>query len=343
MAFNELNQEWQKEFTEIPVPTAKLDQALATALQATEVPTKTTRFAKFKGFLRKPSRRPLLVAAALLVISIGGYALLNRQGHDTQTNNAALPHMEEKSQLDDSQMQGAAPTAEGNESAAPVETTEKISYHYQVQQETTDLDQALKKIKGLLAEEKGFIQDSSVISFNEEDLRQADLTIRLPEAAKETFLEQLDKIAKITGQQQTSLNETDSYRDNDSRLKALAAEETALLGLLEKSEEMSDMLKIQERLSTIRSEKESLTLQQKNIDKDVSYATFSLSIHEISPQKEKAASPKLGTRIKNNWQRQLDFWQEAIKGLAVFLASNILYILLLLVAGLLIYRWRKKQ
>lgn len=343
MAFNELNQEWQKEFNEIPVPTAKLDQALATALQATEAPTKTPRFSKFKELLRKPSRRPLLVAAALLVLSIGGYALLNRDGYDTQTNNAALPRMEEKSQLDDGQMQGAAPTAEGNESAAPAEATEKISYHYQVQQETTDLDQALTKIKGLLAEEKGFIQDSSVISFNEEDLRQADLTIRLPEAAKETFLEELDKIAKITGQQQTALNETDSYRDNDSRLKALDAEETALLGLLEKSEEMSDMLKIQERLSTIRSEKESLTLQQKTIDKDVNYATFSLSIQEISPQKEKAASPKLGTRIKNNWQRQLDFWQEAVKGLVVFLASNILYLLLLLVAGLLIYRWRKKS
>ncbi|MDH6365652.1 hypothetical protein M2139_002659 [Enterococcus sp. PF1-24] len=126
-----------------------------------------------------------------------------------------------------------------------------------------------------------------------------------------------------------------TYTDNESRIKALATEETALLELLQKSDKMEDMLKIQERLSIIRAEREQLVGLNQKIDNQVDYVAVEVTIDEVDDVLKNQASASLIKRIQANLTKQGQFWQEKAADLFVFLVSNDIYLLLLILAVLL--------
>jgi len=102
------------------------------------------------------------------------------------------------------------------------------------------------------------------------------------------------------------------------------------------------MLKIQERLTTIRSEREALVRSNKGIDNKVDYLTINLTLNEADKVEKKQESPSLVERIQGNLEQQKKFWQNLGENLIVFLASNILYFVLI-IAGLLGLRYYYKK
>lgn len=339
MSFDKLNNDWQQEFQEIPVPVAKMDELLAAAMTETApAPTKSTT--KVRRWTQRKYVKPLLTAAALLLVAVsaGKIYLDNRNGFVADQPLGGV--LSEEKAADQETAQETAPESPATDTTSQ----EKISYIYHLNQETTDFDQSLAAVNALITKHKGYIDGSNVTRDGETSQQQAAFTLRIPETEKTAFLNELRKLAPVVSEQQESTNLTKSYQDNDSRLKALAAEETALLTMLEKADKMEDMLKIQARLTDIRSEKESLTSQQKQIDEDVTYSTIYLDLQEISQTKADSASPQAGTRIKNNWHKQVAFWQQLITSIGVFIASNFIYLIVAAVLGFIAWRkWQKAK
>ena len=81
----------------------------------------------------------------------------------------------------------------------------------------------------------------------------------------------------------------------ESRMLALRTEQTRLLELLAKAENMTDLLKIEERLTEVRYQLESITSKLRAMDNLVEYATVELDLQQVEVYTE--------TEKQTVWQR----------------------------------------
>ncbi|MFD2388327.1 DUF4349 domain-containing protein [Enterococcus rivorum] len=100
---------------------------------------------------------------------------------------------------------------------------------------------------------------------------------------------------------------------------------------------------MQERLATIREERENLTRMNQGIDNQVEYITFELTVEEKKSSEKEKKNSSVFTLIQKNWNNQKSFWSEAGKKFLVFIASNFAYLILLFIGGIIFYSKRKKN
>jgi len=99
---------------------------------------------------------------------------------------------------------------------------------------------------------------SSRISGEEND-RRGWISIRVPDGKFEQALAELrDLSVRVESESTDSQDVTEEYVDLQSRLKNAQATENQYLALLQKAENVEDILRIYERLSQVRSEIEQL-------------------------------------------------------------------------------------
>jgi hypothetical protein len=270
---------------------------------------------------------------------------------DLATQNAAptgegMVEMEEApSAAETESAMKKADSDEGANEKTATAVSDKTARFYEYSKQTTDFSGDIEKLEKLIDESGSYIETSNRSSWSG-DLQSAYYKIRIPEqgnGSKDT-LKKLSEIGDTIDENVRTENYSSTYIDNESRIKALETEETALLGMLEKSDKLKDMLEIQERLSTVRAERETLVRANKGIDNQVDYVTVELSIDEVNKVEKKQESPSLATRISGNLEKQKLFWKEKAENVIVFTASNSIYFLIGLVVILIVaYRIRKKS
>lgn len=359
-----LNQEWQQQWESIEVPEQKLTQMIEETMAE---PKKLTLSEKIKAAVHtsksvktKFRRRTWYVLAAGAVALLAGTGMYWSQretmkySSDSASLNAAptgagMIEMEEapsnaKTEADTESATQAAGAGEAEKAEASI-VSEKTARFYNYSKQTTDFSGDIEKLEKLIDESGSYIETSNRSNWSG-DLQSAYYKIRIPEKegnSKDT-LEKLRKIGDTIDETVRTENYSAAYTDNESRIKALETEETALLGMLEKSDKLEDMLKIQERLSTVRAERENLVRANKVIDNQVDYVTVEVSIDEVNKVEKKQESPSLTTRISGNLEKQKLFWQEKGENLIVFVASNVFYFLAgLVIVLVVVYKIKKRR
>lgn len=349
-----LNQEWTQEWQDIEVPIAKVNQRIEQGL--------ATDASKYKSFRERTSgirswikghqlaTGVITYAALMLVVMLAVNNLGTRLTSDqavnmdftTEEQAPGVSAYKDGIQEDKAESEATPGTTAGSETSL---NSGKMVQFYTFTKTTTNFSRDQEQIQAMLQEAGGYMETANVSEHNGGGtLRTGDYAMRVPIAAKEAFLKQLGEIGETVDEQITTENHSLIYSDNESRIEALETEEAALLGLLEKSEKMEDMLKIQERLATIRSERKSLVRTNQLIDNQVEYTSINLTLREISKSEKNQQSDSVATRIQNNWQQQLVFWQTFFKNVGVWLGSNLIYLLLSLVgSGLIFWFYRRKR
>jgi hypothetical protein len=133
---------------------------------------------------------------------------------------------------------------------------------------------------GELATRLGGYVVSSSFSGKDEELK-GSIAIRVPDDKFEQALSELRKMAvKVESESSYSQDVTEEYIDLSARLKNAEATETQYLVLLAKAVTVEDILKVQERLSQVRSEIEQIKgrLQYLERQTDMSLITVFLSL-----------------------------------------------------------------
>lgn len=186
--------------------------------------------------------------------------------------------------------------------------TEKIIYTGYAEIETIDFDESVKHVYTMVERYNGFIQSSYVTGsdystkyYGRDSFRRAHFTIRIPKEKYTAMTDGLSELGNVTYSSNEAQNITSYYTDTESRLKAYRTEEGRLLEILEKADTVADMITIEDRLSTVRYNIESLTSQLKNWDSQVNYSTVELELREV---KELSEEPIL----------KESFWQEIKRG-----------------------------
>lgn len=128
--------------------------------------------------------------------------------------------------------------------------------------------------------------------------RNADMTIRIPKNELDAFLETVSGVSNVIRRSDTVEDVTLTYVDLESHRDALRTEQERLLELLEQAESLEDIITIEERLSNVRYQLESMESQLRTFDNQVDYSTVYLDIEEVeiyTPVEEESAWEQIST------------------------------------------------
>lgn len=275
----------------------------------------------------------LTVAALLFGCGAKSEAMMDMGNADNSFNGDKTP-----------ELSGSADT-----STVPDADGQKLVRKLRISAETEDLDALLTAIDEKITELSGYIEARDIHNGSQYSgyrYRSASMTVRIPVDNMASFVSHVQDHTNITTSSETVENITLTYVATQSRITALETEQTRLLELLAQAENMEDLLKIEERLTQVRTELEKVTSQLRLYDNMVDYATITLDIDEVGEYTPVEDAPE------TVWQRIGRGFVKSLKGLGSFftelfvflvVASPYLLFIGLVILGIIFLCKRKKK
>lgn len=231
----------------------------------------------------------------------------------------------------------------------PVEQQDKLVYTADVYIETKNYADTYSTIKSLINSYNGIIQHESVsdrdYGWYEDDniptaSMRAEFTCRIPSNKYKEFINEfsiLDENNKVTNLSSTVVNINQEYYDTKNREQALQIQYDRLLEMLAQTQSVSEMLEIEERLSDVDYQLNSIRNKLLSMDTDVAYSTIQISIEEVtiwSRDKEDSFFTKIG----NIFVEAFDYGKELLEELIYTLVMFVPTLLFIIIPSLFILK-----
>lgn len=214
---------------------------------------------------------------------------------------------------------------------------DKIIYSGEAQIETLNFDESIAGLMEMLEQYGGWIESSSLsganyysISRGNSGNRSAYYTLRIPSDKFETMMTSLSQLGNVPYTHTYSENVTAQYYDTQARLTAYETQEARLLEMMEKAETVSDVITIEEKLTELRYQIESLQSTLNNWDRQVNYSSLYVTVDEVgeyTPQPQQSYLQELWQALTGAFKDLGRFF----KNFLVFLVSAIPTIIVLVV------------
>lgn len=202
--------------------------------------------------------------------------------------------------------------------SAPV-TDRKLIYRATVHAETKEFDQSKEQLDALIQKYNGYVETSSLSGSafgHEKGTRWLEYTLRVPAESLFAFLEDFEQAARVLSTDTDMDDVTTAYVDTEARLNALRHEEERLLALLDQAANLTEVLEIEDRLSKVRYEIESMTAQLKVYDNEVAYSTVTIYLNDVT---DYSVQVSFGSRsfdaFVGGWNGFVDAMQSLVIGL----------------------------
>lgn len=226
------------------------------------------------------------LAAAVVAGSLAGCgqkASMQKERYESVNN--AVYEMEETGAYDSAPMALSANqrSAAAGSASQPLPQNRKWVITMNLTAETGDLDAALDAVLAKVSQMEGYVESQSVSggSAGSGRHRFANLTLRIPAAVVDGFVEEVAGLTNLVSSSRNVQDITLTYSDTAGRVTALETEQARLLELMEQAENMSDLLEIEARLTEVRYQLENYASTLRLYDNQVDYATVSLYISEV--------------------------------------------------------------
>ena len=241
-----------------------------------------------------------LISLTLAVMMV--LALLSGCGASSKTE-AAMPR--EEAAAEDMYVESSAlmengvtmDSASQSGSSTP-DTDQKLIKTVRMDVETEDMEALLPQISERISALGGYVEEQQLYNgniYSSYRSRSANLKVRIPAAELGSFVENIKGVSNVVSYNESTENVTLTYVATESRMKALETEQERLLELMDKAENLSDLLEIEARLTDVRYELENVTSQLRVLSNRVDYATVHLSITQVRVYTE--------TEPQTVWQR----------------------------------------
>lgn len=229
------------------------------------------------------------VLSGILAVSIFGCGSKSMVATESAMENAAYDDMAYDSGYDTTESAsaeeagGGAVTSE-NGIEEVQETDRKLIRNVNLSLQTKEFDTVLENMSQKVKDLGGYIQDFSVwgSSSDYSSSRSASYTLRIPSDKLDEFIDVVETLGNVTYKNESVDDVTLRYVDVDSHKKALETEQERLLALLEKAENVEDIINIENRLSDVRYELENYESQIRLLDNQIDYSTVYVDISEVS-------------------------------------------------------------
>lgn len=214
-------------------------------------------------------------------------------------------------------------------STAYGQTGQKLIRTKTINAETTEFDAALNVINAKVSELSGYIQSSSVSGTGKGyNMRSVNMTIRIPGENMDLFVQSVEGNVSILSSTESARDVTLSYVDMESHVKALRTEQEALMTLLQKAEELDDIIRIQSQLTQVRYEIESYESSLRTLDNQVNYSTVELTIREVVEETPILENRTFGEEVLNGLSRNLHGIGRWFRDMALWFLTSLPYLVI---------------
>lgn len=191
--------------------------------------------------------------------------------------------------------------------------------------ETLDFDELIANLNKNVAEYGGYIQNSS-INTNRYETRNYDATIRIPADKYEEFLNKTKEVGNVTWYSESIDDITDTYIDLQARLNSLKTEESKVLEFYDKAENLDELMSVENRLTDIRYEIDSIETRIKNYDLLINYSTLNISVYETKAYTK--TNDNFVSRLSLSFRNGFTNFVNSIENFALDIVYNIWSIVL---------------
>ena len=264
-------------------------------------------------------------------------------------SSAVLDKLTDGYYADSDMSYGAGGQTTGSVQGSAGVTAQKLIRTMNLEVETDDLNALLGPLEGKIKAMGGYIESRNVRNGSSNISRRyryANLTIRVPVDRLDEMTEHIQGQTNVVSINESAEDITLTYVATQSRVKALEVEQERLLELLAKANNMSDLLQIEERLTSVRTELEKVASQLRLYDNLVDYGTLHLSITEVQEftvVEEKTVWQKIGSGLSDNWKTLC----QGAEDVFVFLVTSLPFLIPLALAGgvtvLVVYLANRKK
>jgi len=302
-----------------------------------------------------PNLVPMLLAASLLLGGCGGgraaettsaqFSVSNEAGiagigidavAETAAETAAAAYDSGGGRLEyneasfdmEAPMEAPGGLADSSSITQPAIAGRKLIRNVSMSVETDAFDDLLRQLQAKVTELSGYIEFSDVSgsSMSWDSLpgrRYASITARIPSDKLNQFIETVEANGNVTNKSESTKDVTLQYSDLESRKKTLSVEQDRIWALLEKADTLEAVIVLEERLSEIRYELESMESQLKLFDNQVEYSTIDVSICEVTPRNFTPTTPEtVGQRIRKGFSKNVTAVCDTITDLFVSIISG---------------------
>lgn len=232
--------------------------------------------------------------------------------------------------------------------APEVQSNRKLITTMNLDVETTEFDELMLNVEKKVAQAGGYIENSSQWNgyyYSDEDQsRNASLTIRVPADNLDSFVEMLDQNSNITNKSKSVEDVTLSYVDLESHKNALKAEEQRILELLDQAETLEEILQIEEKLTDVRYRLDSMESQLRTYDNQINYSTLYLNISEVqrvTPAAPESTWDAIKTGFSENMYRVGNGLRNFGIGFVVSLPFIVVFVIALVIFVLIVFLFIK--
>lgn len=196
-------------------------------------------------------------------------------------------------------------------------TEKKIAYSYSLTIDTDSYEKSVDQIHDDVEAVGGYIAYESNSSYSDDKIDHLEVCI--PADKADDWVDNAEKYGKVREKTIQQEDITSAYIDTESRLTALATQQKTLLGLMEKAENIDDILSIQNQLTNVNSQIESYKAQKQYMDQQTRYSLVTIDINSVGYQS--------GSADQSFWEEALDRLNRTIYGLGNFVRGAALIII----------------
>lgn len=177
----------------------------------------------------------------------------------------------------------------------------KIITTVNLDMQAEDVEAAVARITRIARDYQGFIADSNVRV--DGSSKRATITIRIPSSVSDKALDEIKGVAKTIDAENASGNDvTEEYTDLEARKRVLLATEQQLLGFLAQSKSVDETLKVQDRLTQVRTEIDRIQARVNMYDRLTSLATIKMTLRPyVAPKTQPVSGPAWRTALEEGW------------------------------------------
>lgn len=231
----------------------------------------------------------------------------------SQTQNAAVAggsyYMDAAEAPEVMYESASSETGSSSGSMAVMDVNRKLIRTVELSVETKEFDALMSAVTEQTGVLGGYIENMNTYNGSSysgyRSSRSSSLTIRIPKDKLDGFLDTVSGISNVVRRSENVDDVTLTYVDLESHKEALKVEQERLMSLLEKAENLEDILIIESRLSDVRYQLESMESRLRTFDNQVDYSTVYLDISEV-----KELTP---VEEKNGWQRMTEGFVNSLK------------------------------
>ncbi len=196
-----------------------------------------------------------------------------------------------------------AGTTDGDISYAPdaEDYERKIIKTYNIALETKNYETARDAILAAANSFGGYISDSSekdTVTHNGKKDRQATFTVRIPSEKVDAYVAEISQNASVLSKKLSTEDITTSYYDLEAQLESLLEQQARIEKLMDEATNFSYLLQLEDKLTSIRTQINSINKQIQIYDKSVALSYVYITLDEVVEYTEIVEEdPTFGDRI----------------------------------------------